>query len=266
MLEIKLAEMAASVHMFVIGEAAYSNSNQPRTQCFPSILANNPRIAQYQSQIHYVFMEERVANFVLWEAEVLYKNGVGHHFRGTNASAELADDDLAIFTDLDEILARPFLEVLRNYDGFSLNIRAALRWSYYGFQWVNPNPTTVNIGVSWEALRDADYNTNGIRLSLMPPEPIFQGAYVGWHCSWCLPMDQFTSKIEHSSALEYNTDPNKQLSYLQDMRSRGLWFVDQQPNGCYAYLDDASFGPSYLVANMGLFGMISSHHVRFWHD
>lgn len=260
MLEIKLAEMAPSVHLFVIGEAAYSNANEPRAQCFPSILASNPRIAQYQSKIMYVYMQERVQNFVVWEAEVLYKNGVGHHFADSSLSAELADDDLAIFTDLDEILSTKFLEVLRNYDGFPLYIRASTRWSYYGFQWVNPNPTTVNIGVTWKALRDAAYNTNEIRLSLMgqqPPEPVFQGAYVGWHCSWCLPMDRFISKIEHSSALELNIASNKRLEFLQDMRMRGLWFADQQPNGCHASLDDASFAPQYVKANVRHLGAIS---------
>ena len=256
---MKLAEMSAHVFKFAIGEAAYSNSNQPRKQCFPSIMASNPRISRYADQIIYVYIEDKVDHFEYWEAEVFLRNSVGQR-GGEQLTSFVADDDLAMLTDMDEILSGQFLDVLRNYDGFPLNIRASLRWSYYGFQWVNPNPWPINVGVLWSDLRAADFRMNEIRYSLLghaTEESIFQGVLVGWHCSWCTPTEQFIRKIENTAHSEINTEDNKRLDFLESMRHQGLWFVDQQPNACYASLQqDASFGPAYVLANAQRFADI----------
>ena len=260
MLEVKLAEMSAHVFKFVIGEAAYSNSNKPRKQCFPSIMASNPKIAQYADQIIYVYIEEKVDSFVYWEAEDLFKNGIGMK-GGSMLDEQMLDDDIAVFTDLDEVLSGVFLYVLQNFDGFSLSVRASMRWSYYGFQWVNPAPWNVDVAVSWKDLRAVGFHTNDIRASLAghpTQELIFKGVLVGWHCSWCMPTERFIHKIENTVHSEMNTEANKKLDFLESMRQQGLWFVDQQPNACYASLrKDVSIAPEYVIENSERFAIIT---------
>jgi hypothetical protein len=249
MLELKLREMGSEVHRFVIGEAAFTNANGPRTQCFPHILASNPKIKEYESQIDYVYMEGQVTNFKHWEAEVYYKDQLSIPLKRMN----LTDNDLILFTDLDEILSTPFLNALKHYDMSSTNFRLSLRWTYYGFNWVNPRTTVVNAIVSWGDLKGrCNMHTNAIRFNLCGAENTPQAqniaGIVGWHCSWCFATPQFVHKITGSSFLEMNTMLNKQLDFLTYQRSMGLWFPSKTPEGCFASFDTAqdSFAPSSL--------------------
>ena len=73
-----------------------------------------------------------------------------------------------------------------------------------------------------------------------------------------MPTKQFIHKIENTVHSEMNTEANKRLDFLESMRSQGLWFVDQQPNACYASLSqDVSIGPSYVLANAERFDIIT---------
>jgi hypothetical protein len=72
--------------------------------------------------------------------------------------AALDDDDLILFSDLDEIVGLPSLQAMSEsmprlpVDG-GTRIRLALRWTYYGFQWVNTGLTAVNAIVTWGDLK-----------------------------------------------------------------------------------------------------------------
>jgi hypothetical protein len=253
MLELKLAEMGPIVFKFVIGEALMSNANRPRQACFHDALSKS-RIIQYYmnvGKIEYLFMDNQLneGQFVYWEAEVHYKNQLsGPLLKMKN---ELADDDLILFLDLDEIVGAPYLRFMSENlthvpDGGG--IRLALRWTYYGFQWVNPDLTVINAVVTWGDLKGrCGMKANAIRLNLCGGETnrVAWGV-VGWHCSWCIPTPQFLEKLDKTSATEMNVPLNRNLDFLTSQRNAGLWFMTQTPNACFAEFDkaDSSFLPA----------------------
>ena len=250
MLELKLAEMGPAVFKFVFGEASMSNSNKPRRACFHEALANSSIVQHYMSigKIDYIFMDNQVeeGEFMYWEAEVHYKNQLS----GPVARAGLDDDDLILLSDMDEIVGRPYLEAIRMLESMPANggIRLALRWTYYGFQWVNPGLTVVNAIVTWGDLKGrCAMQANNIRLNLCGGEHNRETwGTVGWHCSWCIPTPQFIEKLDKTSASEMNTPSNRHLDFMAQQREQGLWFMTQTPNGCFAERDDdtLSFSPS----------------------
>lgn len=247
MLELKLTEMGPAVFKFVIGEASMSNSNKPRRACFHEALANSRIVQHYMSigKIDYIFMDNKVdeGEFMYWEAEVHYKNQLS----GPVARAGLDDDDLILLSDMDEIVGRPYLEAMSESMPANGGIRLALRWTYYGFQWVNPGLTVVNAIVTWGDLKGrCAMQANNIRLNLCGGEANMETwGTVGWHCSWCIPTMQFIEKLDKTSASEMNTPSNRHLDFLTQQREQGLWFMTQTPNGCFAERGDdtLSFSP-----------------------
>ena len=150
----------------------------------------------------------------------------------------LADDDLVVMMDMDEVVSGRHMYYLRNYEHLSGStaFKIGLRWSYYGFEWVNPELTVVNAVVSWLQFRSVcGMKANAVRYNLCGLDGAGTLSVVGWHCSWCFAETrQFLSKIDRSSKLEDNQERFKDVKFLQDQRDRGLWFVDSAPNGCYS--------------------------------
>jgi len=248
MLELKLAEMGPVLDWIVIGEGARANSNKPRDACFAHAMRVSPVVQHFKEKIVYVYMNNTVAPFVYWEAEVHYKNQLGLAL----VDLKLTDRDLVVFTDLDEIVASQHLRKFARMRDFpEEGMRISLRWSYYGFQWLNPVPTRVNAVVTWRRLRDAcGMRANDIRLSLCGAStPDDLHGIIGWHCSWCIPTDQFIHKLETTSARELNTPLNANVDFLEDQRQRGLWFATQTPDGCYPSTRDfmVSFAPYAVI-------------------
>jgi len=235
MLLLKAAVMGPHARAFVVGEAERSNSNQPRAPCFNatafSALFHDPSFS-----LVYLPIPGGVQDFKYWEQEVYVKNRLAS---GLLSLRDLADDALVIMFDMDEFISGEHVRMLRWYDhprGLTA-FRVSLRWSYYGFEWVNPEPTEVGAIVSWAQLRgecgmrsnDIRFNMCGLSSGVVDLLPM-----VGWHCSWCFPdTRQFIAKIEKSSKLEDNQARFKDLAFLADQRARGLWFVDSQPHGCF---------------------------------
>lgn len=233
MLNIKLEVMGPYVDHFVIVESTVTNSHQGKELCFEYSVVEE---SKYTDSILYTISNYMVPNFHYWEQEVYVKNQLSEHLGGLS----LSDDDLIIMLDMDEVISTQHLHFLKHYnhpDGKTA-FRISLRWSYYGFEWVNPDPTTINAVVSWREMNDRCHlKANDIRFNLCgitSPDQMGTLQMIGWHCSWCFEnLDRFVQKIESSSKLEDNQPAFKNLEYLADQRRRGLWFVDGQPNACF---------------------------------
>ena len=253
MLEIKLNEVGHVVDHFVIVEGAFSLQNAPREQCFPQILARNGRISKWGSKIKYIHDAQQIEGFKFWEAEVYYRDQIG--VQGLETLPDLKHDDLFIVSDMDELLTPSFLHRLKWFDGFPTIIEVRLLWSYYAFFWRNPVPTTARLISSVGELRELGRNrTNALRHNSYGSKSVWRPqAIVGWHCSWCMPTPQFLSKMQNFAHAKYNTQRNRNLTFLSHMRARGLWFPDQQPNGCTPANVQA---PEYARLNARRFGEI----------
>ena len=243
MFRLKLMSMIPYIDTFIIGEGSRSNSNQIRDKCFkyedlvPAVIKH---------KVLYTYMNNTVSDFEYWEAEVHYRNQLGDPLK---TMPNLSDDDFVIMLDMDELIAPSYLYYLKFYDPPSLQyaFKTSLRWSYYGFEWVNPGTWTVNSIISFQHMRDnCAFKANAIRYDLCGIQyktlPM-----VGWHCSWCFPTRQYPSKLAHSAHVELNNQQNRNIDFLKNMRDKGLWFATQTPNACFD-----SHAPS-TVANLSLF-------------
>ena len=232
MLEIKLNEIGHLIDHFIIVEGRYSLQNKPRAQCFPRISSTNQEIARWLPKIVYIYDVNPIPSFHYWEAEVYYRDQIG--VQGLRSLSHIQPDDLMIISDVDELLTDRFLYSLKWFDGFPTLIEVKLLWSYYSFYWINPNLWTTRVIVSIKDLAMLAQNkTNAVRLNLLGGQDVWRPPeIVGWHCSWCMPTEQFLSKMENFAHSELNTKLYHDLEYLTSMRDQGLWFADQQPNAC----------------------------------
>jgi Glycosyltransferase family 17 len=238
---IKLEVMGPFVEYFIIGEASTSNSNIPRALCFEEV---RPNIlgSKYASKVLYHVIDGNVENFQYWEQEVFVKNQLAKPLiDNAKISTQIRDDAFVVMLDMDEMISSEHMHFLSAYDhpNFLLHaFKVSLRWSYYGFEWVNPQATTINAIVTWKYFKDeCGMMANSIRYNLCNslPQCVALLPMVGWHCSWCFGnTSQFIQKIEKSSKLEDNQGRYKDVFFLEDQRKRGLWFVDSQPNGCFS--------------------------------
>lgn len=230
MLLFKLEEMGPWIDHFVVVESSVSNSNIARSMCFDRAQVAE---SEHASKIIYRESHESAPNFNYWEQEVYVKNKLGLPL----VELGLNEDDLVIMMDMDEVIAGEHMKMLKHYDhplGHTA-FKISLRWSYYGFEWVNPEPTIVSSIVSWLEFRSTcDLKANAIRFNLCGLSDKNVLAIIGWHCSWCFAdTEQFIRKIERSSKLEDNQEKFKKISFLKTQRENGLWFVDSSPNGCF---------------------------------
>jgi len=231
MLLFKLEEMGPWIDFFIIVESSVSNSNRPRSMCFNSSMVKE---SLYAGKILYRESHEKVLDFNYWEQEVFVKNQLGHslYLLGLN------HDDFVIMMDMDEVVSGKHLQKMKFFDPpkNQTAFQISLRWSYYGFEWVNPQPTVVNAIVSWTQFQTVcQGQANAIRFNLCGLTDFDLLKMVGWHCSWCFARtEQFIDKIEKSSKLEDNLEKYKNINFLNEQRAQGLWFVDGKPNGCYA--------------------------------
>lgn len=245
LLLLKAEVMGPHASVIVVGEPEFSNSHRPRTMCFNTSIADAYSAASKNNRdalsLVYLTIPGAVSDFQYWEQEVHLRNQLALEFIQDNRTVqfmrELQDDTFIILTDMDEIISGEHMRMLRWFDhprGLTA-FRISLRWTYYGFEWVNPNPWEMNSIVSWAQLRsDCKMQANNIRLNLCEISTFELLPMIGWHCSWCFAdTRQFIRKIENSAHSEYDQPRYKDLAFLKEQRSRGLWFVDSQPNGCF---------------------------------
>ncbi len=232
MLEIKLNEVGHLIDHFIIVEGRYSLQNKPRAQCFPRISSTNQQITRWLPKIVYIYDVTPIPSFQYWEAEVYYRDQIG--VQGLRRISHIQPDDLMIISDMDELLTDRFLYSLKWFDGYPTLIEVKLLWSYYSFYWINPNLWTTRLIVSMKDLALLAHNkTNAVRFNLLGGKDVWRPQeIVGWHCSWCMPTEQFLSKMKNFAHSELNTRAHHDLHYLTKMRDDGLWFADQQPNAC----------------------------------
>lgn len=102
----------------------------------------------------------------------------------------------------------------------------------------------------------ANNRTNAVRFKLLGGQDVWRPTeIVGWHCSWCMPTEQFLSKMQNFAHSELNTQVHHDLHYLARMRDHGLWFADQQPNAC---IQTRLQYPEYVRTRLSNFSQIAA--------
>jgi len=134
MLELRFAELADVVDVFVVLESNYTAYGTPKPVHLLDRLRNGtyPNVAGKVVHVllNYFPPEARRDG---WVADALHRNYLGTH--GLRRLGGLRTDDLLVLTDADELPRRQLLSFLKWHDGYSEPVIITYQWSVYGFFW-----------------------------------------------------------------------------------------------------------------------------------
>ena len=68
-----------------------------------------------------------------------------------------------------------------------------MRWSFYGFYWLNPHHSQVSHAqtvAAYRKMRQAQANGGKYK-----HDPDIRESNAGWHCSWCFPTEEYLDKL-----------------------------------------------------------------------
>jgi len=169
MLELRFAELANVVDVFVVLESNYTAYGTPK----PVYLLDRLRNGTYSNvagKVVHVLLNyfPREAYRDGWVADALHRNHLGTH--GLRRLGGLRTDDLLVLTDADELPRSQLLSFLKWHDGYSEPVIITYQWSVYGFFWGVPAfngvmkthliPSVVTVGMAMYVFR---YQIYGIR-------------------------------------------------------------------------------------------------------
>jgi beta-1,4-mannosyl-glycoprotein beta-1,4-N-acetylglucosaminyltransferase len=258
LLELRLNELWDVVDFFVIVEARATFTGNPKPMCLDE---HAERLAKYMDKIRYVVVDSFPDGMSNWGKEEYQRNALKEKL------ADVAPDDVLIFSDLDEIpRASVVKDILRrgiqprevhclslDWYSFYLNIKIAEKWERQG-------PRLIRAGDLTElyALRRVMAPTRGFVRDLLRQikSSWRMGHWIkrrlvpdaGWHFTW---MGGKQAVALKGSSIPVHSDlpeGEKSLEWA-NVRMNALL----KDGSRYAFVDiDESF-PSYVKDNLDLF-------------
>jgi len=142
MLELRFAELADVVDVFLVLESNYTAYGTPKPLRLLDRLRNGT-LQNVAGKVVHILLDyfPRKAYRDGWVADALHRNYLGTH--GLRRLGGLRSDDLLVLTDADELPRRQLLSFLRWHDGYSEPVVFNYRWSVYGFFWGVPESNKV---------------------------------------------------------------------------------------------------------------------------
>ena len=229
MLEMRLMELWNVVDVFVLVESCFSQSGAPKPLYFEE--AKNSRFSRYLSKIVHVKYDNNQQP----------PPGGGETSQRALAMPVLRDlplDTLIMLSDVDEIplcssvflLSRCAAELPRDMYGI-----LEMPLHYYSFHWRRKQSSRQT------TLRDSctskmffrSYLDTGLSLDRLvfahhsadPPHWIFGDA--GLHCSYCMPVDRISKKLQAFAHREYSGEPYTRLDWIEDHVRSGRDLFDR---------------------------------------
>jgi hypothetical protein len=227
LLDIRLQEMHTAVDHFVIVEATTTFQNTPK----PLYLKDNwDRYAKYHDKIIHVVVDDMPGSADPWENEEFQRNAI---LRGlVTANPE----DLAIVSDVDEVIRASAVNQMRNSDSHVFG----LRMPYFNFKLNYMLNDTVEKYCVWavaskvaiigqpEELRNGRWglNTFGYGEKLALVELI---EHAGWHFTYMGDTEFIKNKIRSFSHAELNTTNVLDQIDVDAMIAKGVGFNPLDP-------------------------------------
>lgn len=216
-LELRLHELVDVVDTFVIVESDRSHSNQPKPLYF---LENKERFAAFLPKIvHVVHTSNYTDPYARENAQRLegYQQGI--------REAGVAEGDLVIVADADEIPRASVIRTLRMCSGFPDNICLASRSYYLSFEfqhisfWHYPNVVTYKPS----SPPQAGQPIGGFRY-----DAGVCIADAGWHCSYCFDdAERVLNKLASTMHVADGINSHSRQSAAQDYAA----LIQQYCNG-----------------------------------
>ena len=143
MLELRFAELAPVVDVFLVLESNYTAYGTPK----PLRLLDRLRNGTYPevlAKLVYVFLDYFPPDAYKdgWVADALARNYLGTDGLRRRLGG-LRSDDLVVLNDADELPRRELVSFLKWHDGYSEPVAITYRWSVFGFFWGVPTRSGV---------------------------------------------------------------------------------------------------------------------------
>ena len=196
-LEIRLNELRAVVHKFILVEATRTHSNRPKPLYFEQ---SKHRFADFRDQIIHVVVDDLPNSTDPWVLENYQRNAI---LRGLGRAHP---NDLVVIADVDEIPASYVLDALRSCDGptspawlYSRFFNFRFEWEFAG-QWKHPQVVryaTIAPGAPGAV------SPQKVRMGAMAPEHT-KIESAGWHCSFFSDAEGVMQKVQAFTHQELN--------------------------------------------------------------
>ena len=260
-LELRLETLWNHVDYFVISEANYTHSGNPRTLRF-----DINKFSKYQSKIRYLPLTQKPpGKHDDWKNENFIRNNI------INGLYDASPDDWILVSDLDEI---PRPEKIKEYN--PTRLRGDFRQKFYGFflnnLWLgdcDSNEKLKSNRNQWHGSKITTHkkfidffmgDASNFRLYSYEPSGRFQSIKKlwfkhffrqiihngGWHFSWIFDIAEIIEKIESTAHQEFNTEYYKNPERIQRLIMQGRDFHKPQSRYKAQKLDKKQF-PHYLV-------------------
>jgi len=184
MLELRFAELAEVVDVFLILESNYTAYGTPKPLRLLERLCNGTYPNVIQKVVYVVldcFPSEAYRDG--WVADALVRNYLGTH--GLRRVGGLQPDDLLVLNDADELPRRELISFLKWHDGFSEPVTITYRWSVFGFFWGVPAsdgamqtqqlPSVITVGMVIYVFRYRIYEIRSAARFLSQRQQAFDG-------------------------------------------------------------------------------------------
>ena len=180
LLDVRLAELAPVVDRFVLVEARYTHAGDPKPLYFDQ---NRHRFAAYLERIDHVIVEDDPGGFS-WKREGHQREAIA---RGI---PDLADDDMVLVSDVDEIPRRSVIAALREMPADLYSLQLAIHLYFLDLK--SPEPWISAAAAPGRLIKRIGVNPIRYLVKQNIGRTIEHG---GWHFTWMGGLDGFRAKM-----------------------------------------------------------------------
>lgn len=202
LLEIRLAELAPVVDRFVLVEARHTHAGDPKPLYFDQ---NRHRFAAYLDRIDHVIVEDDPGGFS-WKREGYQREAI---VRGI---PDMADDDMILVSDVDEIPRRSVIAALRAMPADLYSLQLAIHLYFLDLK--SPEPWISAAAAPGRLIKRIGVNPIRYLVKQGIGRTIEDA---GWHLTWMGGLEGFRSKMrayahrENSAGFEAAGDSEVRL-------------------------------------------------------
>ena len=206
MLLLRLKEYNQYIDNFIIIEGDKTFTKLNKNELYTDIVKNDIRFNEYLQKIE--FFIYNIIDTDPWVNEKKSRNAI----QFTNTFKNLADDDIIIHGDCDEILRRETLNKIKN--GYNINLGKTFLFKnvFFCLKWHYPNNCYTSIVVTKKTILENDIHC--LRLSFRENKLNHYNDEIGWHFSFFGNIDDIINKINNFSHQEMNRPEYNNADYI----------------------------------------------------
>lgn len=226
MLDWRLQELSSVVDDFVVVESTLTFSGQPRELVRPD---RDPRFAWLAGRLHGIVVDDPPVGPDPWQRETRQREAIWS--RGA-AGMSLADDDLVMISDVDEV---PFPEVVDRLAMADFDTPLFVRPHWFNFNWGTYLGPWDHASIRFYTagfLRDLYAKGLGDQIGNCTPPGIELAGLHGWHASWFGSDDFVLDKLASYSHAQDEKDRHaaaEGAAGIQRRRSTGFDMFGGRP-------------------------------------